>query len=192
MKFNSKLAAEKRGLELTKRAIERVKKEGDNPGYQSYLESTIPGYEERIKIMQEDQTEFPTRILPFYSTNFAKPIRNGKLTKYAKILLFAYHHKGQEFTRFDLFKQSGFLSEENIKGFETGTITRSYIGWNGEKYEYQVNHTGKTPNSRCRGYSITYTAGMRTWGLLEYNTKTKKWKAGPNLEKYLQLKGLIK
>ena len=112
--------------------------------------------------------------LPWYSAKFNKPIKGGKLTQYAKLIIFAYQHKDQEFSRFDLLKQSGVLSDLNIKGFETGEVTRTYTmeGW--EPNSYITTHTGNTPTSRCRGFDICLTAGLRALGLLEYNTKTKK------------------
>lgn len=102
----------------------------------------------------------------FNSYTITKPIGdNGKKAKYTKLLDFLKAHRGEEFTRFDLFLQSGYWNVADMHRFATKA----------EDWE-------TTMNSAFRGQNSYVTTAMREKGIIEYNPSTKKWRSGKNID----------
>lgn len=90
------------------------------------------------------------------SYTITRPIDNGKKSKYTKLLDFLKSHRNEEFSRIDLFIQSGYWNDEILQRFEN--------------------------NTAFRGQNCYVTSKMNELGILKYNPRTKKWGCGENID----------
>lgn len=96
------------------------------------------------------------------SYTITRPIDNGKKAKYTKLLDFLKAHRNEEFSRIDLFVQSGYWDIEMMHRFG--------------------HHPNETINTAFRGQNCYVTTRMKELGILKYNPRTKKWSCGKNID----------